>query len=124
MACCATRPQRWTRSEVSSARHLGSLSRGVHHRRGGFRRIRVFDLVADQAGERKARARTSRFLAAPRMTDVGMVYLVGAGPGDPGLLTLRGGELLVTSDAIVYDALANPALLALAQVHDRTVELH
>ncbi|MBI4459508.1 MAG: uroporphyrinogen-III C-methyltransferase, partial [Acidobacteria bacterium] len=41
----------------------------------------------------------------------GKVSLVGAGPGDPGLLTLKGYQILRNSDVVVYDYLANPELL-------------
>ncbi len=44
-------------------------------------------------------------------TKVGKVYLVGAGPGDPGLFTLRGAQCLAAADLVLYDYLAGPELL-------------
>src|SRR4051794_25819805 len=46
---------------------------------------------------------------------LGKVYLVGAGPGDPGLLTVRGAECLARADVVLYDYLAAPELLSHAR---------
>lgn len=54
----------------------------------------------------------------------GIVCFVGAGPGDPGLLTVRGRELLATCDVIATDALVNPAIVAAARFANPGVEVH
>jgi uroporphyrinogen III methyltransferase / synthase len=49
------------------------------------------------------------------------VYLVGAGPGDPGLITVKGRKILERADAILYDNLASQRLLELAPAHAERV---
>lgn len=50
------------------------------------------------------------------------MWLVGAGPGDPGLITVRGLELIRQAEVVVYDALANPALLAEAPAEAELID--
>jgi uroporphyrinogen III methyltransferase/synthase len=48
----------------------------------------------------------------PSKNNRGKVYLVGAGPGDPGLITVKGANCIARADIVVYDYLASPTLLA------------
>ncbi len=60
------------------------------------------------------RANYSKRCMAPLSKPRGKVYLVGAGPGDPELITVKGRRILEQADCILYDHLANDALLDLA----------
>ncbi len=57
------------------------------------------------------------------MSEIGTVYLVGAGPGDPDLLTLRAARLIARAGLIVHDGLVDPAVLALAGRQARFVSV-
>ncbi|MCL1980137.1 MAG: uroporphyrinogen-III C-methyltransferase, partial [Proteobacteria bacterium] len=62
---------------------------------------------------------TTNASSSPAKT--GKVYLVGAGPGDPGLITLRGKYLLEHAEVVIYDYLANPKLLDSVPKHAQLI---
>lgn len=57
------------------------------------------------------------------MSGFGKVYLIGAGPGDPGLLTLHGKEILEKADVVVYDRLVSPAILGFCNPKAKMVDV-
>jgi len=66
------------------------------------------------ATERAATGRLAETLGLPDFAP-GWVWLAGAGPGDPGLITMLGLHAIARADVVLYDALVNPALLKLAR---------
>lgn len=82
---------------------------------------RLMALPEDQAVE-AIEAELARFIAGGRDRD-GSVMLVGAGPGDPGLLTLTAARAIGTADIILHDALVPDAILDLARRETRLVSV-
>jgi uroporphyrin-III C-methyltransferase len=62
-------------------------------------------------------------LASPRNDTIGKATLVGAGPGDPDLLTLRAVKAIQSADAVLFDALIDPAILDFARPSARRINV-
>ncbi|MDA8126612.1 MAG: uroporphyrinogen-III C-methyltransferase [Deltaproteobacteria bacterium] len=56
------------------------------------------------------------------MKETGKVYIIGAGPGDPGLITLRAIQCLREADVVIYDQLVNPEILCHAEKKPRLID--
>ncbi len=89
------------------------------HRRGFWRRLvegpaARLALASDEAGARRV-ALGELDAVRRRLSPVGIAHIVGAGPGDPDLLTLRAAQLLQEADAILHDELVPAAILGRAR---------
>ena len=106
------------------ARFIGTLRERINNELADFsQRRRFHEWLVDgpvaqaiAAGQpEQAQTHVEHALGGGQWASAGQVYLVGAGPGDPELLTLKGLQALQAADVIVHDGLVDPRVLDLAR---------
>jgi uroporphyrinogen III methyltransferase / synthase len=83
---------------------------------------RLLTCTATNAVRRKCR-REEQEPSSQRNNVSGIVYIVGGGPGDPGLITVKGLDCLRCADVVLYDRLASPELLHETQPHAELIDV-
>ena len=119
VAILAAVAERWR--PLVSRRLTGGIDRRRFWERFFTERVAEAALAGDRAGaERQAIALFANANPRPRM---GHVHLVGAGPGDPELLTLRALRLIQSADVIVHDRLVSGPILDMARKDARRIDV-
>ena len=103
---------------------FGKACLGTHHLRIDF----VAELRSRTIHAKKYRQKFNcqlflNLFSMENSNHFGKVYLIGAGPGDPGLLTVRGKSILEKADVVVYDRLVSPGVLSLCNPKAKMVDV-
>ncbi|MBB5222707.1 uroporphyrin-III C-methyltransferase/precorrin-2 dehydrogenase/sirohydrochlorin ferrochelatase [Amaricoccus macauensis] len=117
-------------TSLGSLARIGQAFRGrVEHLDGKARRgfwTRFYFQTGPRAlaeGQEAAEAELGRMLGAGAEAEDGFVHFVGAGPGDPELLTLKARRLLHEADVVIHDRLVSPGVLELARREATIIEV-